>query len=393
MTGALAVMSRPDSAENSLEDMTGRHLPQLDALRTFAVFAVMLGHFAPDRTAALPLGQLGVRLFFVLSGFLITGILLNCRQLVAEGAAPIGVLGRFYGRRFLRLIPPYYALLAAMWLAAIPTVRDSLPWHLAYASNIFFSSSGAWHGETSHFWSLAVEEQFYLLWPLVVLFPAPRRRTIAVLLIALAAPAFRVLGSGGGWSAVTMATLPFGSTDSLALGALLAIWWSDSHARTRLTAVSGWLSVVAIAWTAMSIAHVDVAPGVSHVLLPTLWSFPFVWLVAGAASGFGGIAGRVLEQRLLVYIGRISYGVYLFHEVGPRLAQWLWTIAGFDMRYPPHAVVGVGAPMLVTIGLAALSWRFYEGPINRLKRHLPYDPRTAPATSASHATARVVFGR
>jgi peptidoglycan/LPS O-acetylase OafA/YrhL len=373
--------------------MNGRHLPQLDALRTFAVFAVMLGHYAPEATASLPLGQLGVRLFFVLSGFLITGILLNCRQLVAEGAAPIAVLGRFYGRRFLRLIPPYYALLVAMWVTAIPTVHDSLPWHVAYASNIFFARSGAWHGETSHFWSLAVEEQFYLLWPLVVLFPAPRRRTIAVLLIALAAPAFRVVGLWQGWSSVSMATLPFGSTDSLALGALLAIWSRDTRLRVRLSAVSGWLSVVAMAWTAMSIAHLDVARSVSNVWLPTLWSFSFVWLVNRAAIGFGGAAGRLLEHRLLVYLGRISYGLYLFHEVGPRIAQWLWTIAGFELRYPPHRIVGVGAPMLVTVALAALSWRFYEGPINRLKRHLPYDPRPVAAAGQARARAGVVFSR
>jgi peptidoglycan/LPS O-acetylase OafA/YrhL len=373
--------------------MSGRHLPQLDALRTFAVFAVMLGHFAPDATAALPLGQLGVRLFFVLSGFLITGILLNCRQLVAAGARPIGVLGRFYGRRFLRLIPPYYALLAIMWIAAIPTVRDSLPWHIAYASNFFFSRAGAWHGETSHFWSLAVEEQFYLLWPLVVLFPAPRPRTIAVLMIALVAPAFRAIGLWQGWSSVSMATLPFGSTDSLALGAILAIWSSDARTCARLTTASGWLCIVAIAWTAVSIANVQFARSVGDVWLPTLWSFSFVWLVARAAAGFNGVVGRLLEQRPLLYLGRISYGLYLFHEVGPRIAQWLWTIAGFGTRYPPNAIVGVGVPMMVTIVLASLSWRFYEGPINRLKRHLPYDPRTVAAKSSSRATARAVFGQ
>jgi peptidoglycan/LPS O-acetylase OafA/YrhL len=366
------------------------HLPQLDALRSFAVFAVMLGHFAPTATESLPLGELGVRLFFVLSGFLITGILLNCRRLIVDGAASAGVLRRFYARRFLRLMPPYYALLATMWIAAIPTVRDSLPWHAAYVSNVYFSRLGTWHGETSHFWSLAVEEQFYLLWPLVVLFQSARRTTIAVALIALVAPTFRMLGLWQGWSDVSMVALPFGSTDSLALGALLAVWSvTNTAARDRLFVFSGWISLVAIAWTALMIAHIEVGRTTRDVCLATLWSFLFVWLVHRAAIGFRGIVGRVLENRLLVYLGRISYGLYLFHGMSPRILRWFWTTAGFRAVYPPNAVVGVAGPMLVTIVLAALSWRFYEYPINRLKRYLPYEPGATPVEATRPATALV----
>jgi peptidoglycan/LPS O-acetylase OafA/YrhL len=88
-------------------------------------------------------------------------------------------------------------------------------------------------------------------------------------------------------------------------------------------------------------------------------------------------------------LGRISYGLYLFHGVTPRLIGWLWSIVGVHAAYPPNALVGVGAPMLATVTLAALSWHVYEGPINQLKRYLPYDPRTTPAIHADGTHPRV----
>jgi peptidoglycan/LPS O-acetylase OafA/YrhL len=352
------------------------YLPQLDALRAFAVLAVMIGHYAPAATESLPLGQLGVRLFFVLSGFLITGILLNCRQLVIGGAPGSGVLRRFYLRRFLRLIPPYYALLAIMWVASIPEVRDSMGWHAAYASNIYFWRIGAWHGETSHFWSLAVEEQFYLVWPLIVMFQPRRRTAVALALIALSAPLFRAVGMSQQWSGVTMTVLPFASTDSLALGALLALCESTSaSSRDRFSAIGGWISPVAIGLTLLMVLRIDAGRAWRDTCVATCWSMVFVWLVNRAALGFGGVVGAVLENRALVYLGRISYGLYLFHAVSPRILQWLWKAAGTTTPYPPNALVGVGGPIAVTIVLAAVSWHIYEGPLNRLKQYLPYEPR------------------
>ena len=213
-----------------------RYLPQLDTLRAVAVFSVILAHFAPRATERLPLGELGVRLFFVLSGFLITGILLDCRGLIEQGAQPAAVIGRFYARRLLRIAPAYYGLLAIMWLAAYPELRDSLPWHLAYLSNIHFAMLGEWRGATSLLWSLAVEEQFYLLWPIIVLFQPARRMKVTLAAVIAIGPLFRVIGFWNGWSPVTILVLPFGAADSLALGALLASV-SQTHSRAVLKAL------------------------------------------------------------------------------------------------------------------------------------------------------------
>ena len=161
---------------------TTGYMPQLDSLRTIAVFGVMLHHFWPEAEirAGLTFGFLGVQLFFVLSGFLITGILLRGREVAHRTQQSARKsFGLFYARRFLRIFPLFYATLAVAWWVGLPEVRDSVFWHLAYASNIYFVHIGDWHGSISHLWSLAVEEQFYLVWPFIILL-TPRRFLLPV---------------------------------------------------------------------------------------------------------------------------------------------------------------------------------------------------------------------
>src|SRR6187455_3159440 len=128
-----------------------RYMPQLDALRTFAVFAVMIHHFWPEATLNLPLGFVGVQLFFVLSGFLITGILWPAREAVQSGRWPAPtVFGRFYARRVLRIFPLFYGTLAVLFVVGISDVRDSWIWHVSYLSNVHFAMLGWFPLHISH---------------------------------------------------------------------------------------------------------------------------------------------------------------------------------------------------------------------------------------------------
>jgi len=149
------------------------YLPQLDAIRAIAVLFVMVFHFIPGVDRYAPLRSIGVRLFFVLSGFLITGILTASRD------RPTGLaLRTFYARRFLRIVRLCYFALFVAFVFNISVVRSTLGWHLAYLTNVLIYARGAWRGAVSHFWSLAVEEQFYLVWPwlmLWLLFAQPTR--------------------------------------------------------------------------------------------------------------------------------------------------------------------------------------------------------------------------
>jgi peptidoglycan/LPS O-acetylase OafA/YrhL len=358
-----------------------RHRQQLDSLRTFAVLAVIAGHLAPRVTEPLPLGDLGVRLFFVLSGFLITGILLECRALVAEGAAPGAVVGRFYARRAIRILPAFYGLMAIMWIAGIPELRAGWPWHVAYASNVYFVRMNDWSGVTGPFWSLAVEEQFYLVWPMIILFLPLRRMTLLLIGVAAIAPIYRLLCIWNDWSVMAMQTLPFGSADSLALGALLA-WLSktDDRGRRRLSSTGALTMPLALVLTALAAVQVTSAAALRAIVFDSAWSLAFVWLLDGAARGFAGMPGRILDNAALRYVGRISYAIYLIHALSPFIIRWLWVE---NLGQPPLSpLIGVAAAVAVTIALASLSWRFFEGPINGLKRYIPYDPRPAKASAA-----------
>ncbi|MHC2479153.1 acyltransferase family protein [Rhizobium leguminosarum] len=140
--------------------------PQLDGLRAIALLSVFYSHFWQESSN---LGHLGVRFFFVLSGFLITNILLNVKG-HDNHTAGITV---FFARRAARIWPPYFLTLGFCWLAAgplrLPMMQESLPWHALFLSNIWYATHGSEPWALGHLWTLAVEEQFYLIWPFVIL--------------------------------------------------------------------------------------------------------------------------------------------------------------------------------------------------------------------------------
>ena len=149
------------------------YLRQLDSVRTIAVAMVIATHWIPKATTFWFNGGMGVKVFFVLSGFLITGILLDARgQADQSGVGRTAVLKNFYARRFLRIFPLFYATLALTFLLGVPTVRQFIWWLMFYLGNVLLALHGQWLSGIAHFWSLAVEEQFYLVWPVLILFHA-----------------------------------------------------------------------------------------------------------------------------------------------------------------------------------------------------------------------------
>ena len=200
----------------------GARFTQLDSLRAFAVFAVIVSHTGPRALDPYALGMRGVQLFFVLSGFLITGILLTARH--ATTSRP-RTLRAFYCRRFLRIFPAYYAVLLITLLIGIPEVREGLAWHLTYLSNVRAARLGIWEGPVSHLWSLSVEEQFYLCWPLLVLSVPWGALPVVLAGAVLVGPLTRYfLFQSTGNVVTTLVPMP-SNLDPLALGAGLALVW------------------------------------------------------------------------------------------------------------------------------------------------------------------------
>jgi peptidoglycan/LPS O-acetylase OafA/YrhL len=350
---------------------------QLDGLRALAILAVFVSHFGGSHSLfarLLPWGTLGVRLFFVLSGFLITGILLQCREYRDQGLETSrSVLRSFYVRRFLRIFPIYYATVLAVTLVNIRPMRDAIGWNLTYTSNFYWAVHD-YQGTGSHFWSLAVEEQFYLIWPWLI-FCVPRHRLLAVnLLLIVSGVGFRGLGMIFGWNDFALQILPLGCLDTLGIGSLAAILTQGGRVGSakscrwvRISLWSGLLLMVfrafagGFAWGRRLWVVLDVS-GMELVFGP---------LVVYAAKGFRGVGGRILAARPLVYIGKISYGMYVYHGFMPAVCQHAFKLAGLSVFYWRFDGWLNSA---ISITLAAASWHFFESPINRLKERFRYTP-------------------
>ena len=360
-----------------------RYMPQLDSLRAVAVGLVLLYHFWRPARQSVHFGGIGVRLFFVLSGFLITGILLQSRTLVDRGETEARVAIRhFYIRRFLRIFPLYYFALAVACLGNVYDARAGIVWHVSYLSNVYFflenaAQPGRWGGSVAHLWSLAMEEQFYLVWPWIILF-APRRWLPAIVLGAIAfAPLFRLVVTAATGNDITP-ILPFGCLDSLGLGGYLAMTLDPgfkSHPHIRPIGASAlWIGVPLFAvhqavtdtgwWLLFRIVSFDLAVALLAV-----------WLVARAAQGIGGLAGRVLELGPLRYLGTISYGIYIYHLMLPDLLLRLAHRLGYPELFAPlgnQTLRFLFFYSALTVAVAAISWHCFEGPINRQRNRFNY---------------------
>lgn len=410
MKSALSILTKAlaprRTATPAVEDpiatsQTGRgvhpagRIPALDGIRGIAILFVMLYHFTlyggmePSvmidkiyyRGALV--GWFGVDLFFVLSGFLITGILFD------------SVHGRhyfrnFYTRRVLRIFPLYYGTLAVFFLLiprlyepsnACQQLLDDQIWYWTYLVNIQIAID-YWPEcfVLGHFWSLAVEEQFYLLWPLVILVFRRRSLIVVCLLSIFGALVFRTVLATNGELTAAYALMP-SRADALAMGALLALLARGPRGLGR---VAGWGGPIIVTSAALLGVIFLWKRGLSieDPLVLTV-GFSLLVLLFGGTLLLGMTAppssrlGRFFSHPALVFFGRYSYGLYVFHHpiaIGlgkSGIGVWAWPrILGSQMAQQVGFTVLATALSLL---IAMLSWHLYESPILRLKRFFAYD--------------------
>lgn len=351
--------------------MNKNYMVQIDGLRLIAVASVMFSHWVNIEQLKFVNGiggSCGVNLFFVLSGFLITGILIKNK--LNTNYSRKFLLKQFYIRRFLRIFPLYYLILFIGVVFSIPDAAEYFGWFVTYTFNFisgWLKGVGHYYG---HLWSLDVEEQFYIFFPfLILLFPVKHYIKLFVTLIIIAFAArlfpFLLFADIGKAEMIAYAFTP-ACFDSFALGAILAYLsiFEKDKLKTILNKVPFFIGCLLLSFTLVSyqVYYPNVVSSVTARFLFSLFSF---WLI-GRASGreFAGAFGKFLENRTVVYLGKITYGLYVYHHFMPYLFSRLLgtTDSGpVKLLYP-----------LATVLIATLSWQFFEKPINKLKDRFEY---------------------
>jgi peptidoglycan/LPS O-acetylase OafA/YrhL len=382
------------TANKPLESAAGGHMPVLDGVRGTAILAVLLFHFiAPENrngflNAAVSwvfsYGALGVDLFFVLSGFLITGILYDSRK-------DEHYFRNFYMRRVLRIFPLYYGVLVIVFLVLplipalrVPEIAALQPhqaWAWLYAVNIYLAIHDGWVlSYIEHFWSLAVEEQFYLIWPLAVwlLAAKPRNFLAFSLLVAAASFAGRIAASLAGAGSVVLEVLTPFQLDALAIGGFLAVYLrqpggEDGARRLVIPLTLAGLALLAIQFGARHFTLrgnvlESVRGGAFHLLLAAM-------LLGGLLGPVSSGWSRFLRSSPMAFLGKYSYGLYVYHHFFSYyfishhtdliLAEKLGCSSMAALLL--QAGVGIGA----SVAIAWLSYECFEKHLLRLKRYWP----------------------
>jgi len=377
------------------------HIPALDGLRAIAIIWVMLHNGTLDKlislqtipekaiTLIMNTGWMGVQMFFVLSGFLITGILLDAKKNNHNN-----IYKQFYMRRVLRIFPIYYVFLILAFIAAV-SLQNTPSWlNLAYDHKwwyIFYTINWIQAFEKvgfSHFWSLAVEEQFYIFWPVIIISLSAFRLYATCLLLITLSITFRL--------ALTIYDLKFAESaayvftlsrlDALAIGSLLAITLRDESMFIKTRKSMFYIMIISIIYILLTLASTHSFDPVSTswtVLNQTMAALLFVSLIyysldINSTLKYSRIHIRILSLNWMRSIGKYSYAMYIFHLpvaflLHNHLSNDFLTIFSFagDSKNIIVFTLDLLLLFILTYCLAWCSWRLIELPFLNLKRHFP----------------------
>jgi peptidoglycan/LPS O-acetylase OafA/YrhL len=352
--------------------MSGRAV-QLDGLRAIAMIAICWDHWCPPGWPRVFPFEVFLFFFLVLTGYLITGSLLRERDRgeARGGSWKAAALKTYQVRRGLRILAPYYTALALALMVALPDVLPGLGWYVFHLSNFHIATLGYWPVGTNHFWSLAMQQQFYLIWPFVIWFLPRRFLVFAVLAFSVIGPISRMFHDSLLPWFVWPQVLTWASFDYFGIGGLLALAVHrgmnlDSPALRGLSffALTGYLGIFgahALGWPTFGLRSFQ----------QTLLALALCGLIAKTSVGFSGPLKTVMEHPAIQKIGQLSYGVYLFHNLAPLVAgKIFWFLWGDFFQNPAGTFLRILAFAAVTWGLTLASWRWIELPLQGVRKKI-----------------------
>jgi peptidoglycan/LPS O-acetylase OafA/YrhL len=340
---------------------------QLDGWRALAVFGVMGQHWAPPGWRGSFPFEIGLYFFFILSGYLITRGLLRDREAGAVMHKPWRrmAIRHFLKRRALRILLPCYVAMLFAWIVGAPDIRGHPLYYLTHTVNFHMAGLPDFPSGTAHYWTLAIQVQFYLLWPILI-YAAPWRHRMPILIaVTLMGPLSRailvnyfpeILRPG----AITTSTL-----DYFGAGALLALVIDRGmKPGDRRLSIAAWAALAPYVILYQLDRSGRPLPGICH-FQQTFLSVACAGLISATLGGLRGPLGKLLEFPFIQQIGRLSYGLYLFHTPMPLLLgfilPWLWL---------PQVPLGIRIVVFffASWGAAWLCWRYLETHLDRFRR-------------------------
>jgi peptidoglycan/LPS O-acetylase OafA/YrhL len=378
-----SVMADSQNSKGKLPPPRLSHIPALDGVRGLAIAMVLATHsvsvFGDPYGAgaigrAFYLAHTGVDLFFVLSGFLITCVLLDTREFR-------GYFVSFFCRRGLRIWPLYFCVVGLILLVLAPVIRSQVrdfgawrsgwPWNLGLATNLYLARHGNWTcAITDVTWSVSIEEQFYIVWPFVVVLLGRRYLSglaTAMIVLAMCSRAWIATHNADPWFVSYL--LPWTRMDSLAVGALLASAIGPPSEAQQSVSRTGRMTV-GIVLSVLLIVGASLLQANWYVIFGFLgFSLGYGVLLATALYTGPGPVRVFVNWRSLRFLGRVSYCIYLVH-----------LIVGYGLKFVLEPWISnqwafylIGSAGMVggSIGLGVLSWYLFESRLLRLTRYVP----------------------
>lgn len=342
-----------------------QYFQQIDTLRLLAATLVCISHWLPNHWIEhLQLGRFAVDLFFVISGFLISRILL---QLNDHFGFDLNILKTFFIRRVLRIFPIYYFVVFITIIFRDDYFDAAIFWNLSYASNLYILKIGYFPGIMSHFWTLSVEEHFYLIWPILILAFPRSKALLTITIVGMVSILSRLFFLAYGYSTLFPRIFTISCFDAFAIGGLLAYIFTYYPSKFRkikeskilfLTIILGLLSTIFLDFNEENGIFWDF---VAFRLFASLTSFFFIALAIDSNS-------KILSNNKLVFFGKLSYSMYLLHNFVPGFLMGL--------QYPSNIYLRVVLYYIFLLIISFIAWKLIERPFNKIKNKFPYPIQT-----------------